>query len=116
MSVTYTAVLEVSEDSVRFSSAVAGRASAAGYPRGRRALGTYRQAVLGWFLEDARIMALTRDNAIAVSTAYRGRSVVGQPGQQRTVVRRIWRREVAGHLDHVTPAGCAVRPWLHLEG
>jgi hypothetical protein len=73
MSVTYTAVLEFSEDSVLFLSALL-RAERVrrGTRRGRRALGTYKQAVLvlRWFLDDARIRALARDNAIAVSTAY----------------------------------------------
>ena len=43
-----------------------------GTRKGTRVLGTYKQAVpvLRWFLEDARMSALARDNAIAVSTAY----------------------------------------------
>jgi hypothetical protein len=37
-----------------------------------RALGTYQQAVLvlRWFLDDTRMSALARDNAISLSTAY----------------------------------------------
>lgn len=37
-----------------------------------RALGTYKQAVLvlRWFLDDTRMAALARDNAISLSTAY----------------------------------------------
>lgn len=73
MSVTYTAVLEVSEGSVLFLSGLLhAERLRRGTRKGRRALGTYRQAVLvlRWFLEDARMSALARDNAIAVSTAY----------------------------------------------
>ena len=73
MSVTYTAVLEFSEDSVLFLSALLhAERVRRGTRKGRRALSTYKQAVLvlRWFLEDARVRALARDNAIAVSTAY----------------------------------------------
>ncbi len=73
MSVTYTAVLEVSEDSVLFLSALLhAERRRRGTRKGRRALGTYKQAVLvlRWSLNDTRMSALARDNAIAVSTAY----------------------------------------------
>lgn len=73
MSVTYAAVLEASEDSVLFlSELLRGERQRRGTRRGRRAMGTYRQAVLmlRWFLDDTRMSALARDNAIAVSTAY----------------------------------------------
>ncbi|MFC0105690.1 HARBI1 family protein [Kibdelosporangium aridum] len=73
MGVAYAAVLEVSEDSVLFLSGLLHvERLRRGTRKGRRALGTYRQAVLvlRWFLEDTRMSALARDNAIAVSTAY----------------------------------------------
>jgi hypothetical protein len=72
MSVTYAAVLEVSEDSVLFLSALHGERERWDTRKGTRALGTYKQAVLvlRWFLDDTRMSALARDNAIAVSTAY----------------------------------------------
>lgn len=72
MSVAYTAVLEVSEDSVLFLSGLPhAERVRRGTRKGRRALGTYRQAVLvlRWFLDDTRMSALARDNAIAVSAA-----------------------------------------------
>ncbi|MGH3921815.1 MAG: HARBI1 family protein [Pseudonocardiaceae bacterium] len=73
MSVTYTAVLDVSEDSAGFLSALlhAERARR-GTRKGTRALGTYQQAVLvlRWFLDDARMSGLARDNGIGLSTAY----------------------------------------------
>lgn len=69
----YTAVLEVSEDSVLFLSALLhAERVRRGTRTGTRASGTYQQAVLvlRWFLDDTRMFALARDNAIAVSTAY----------------------------------------------
>ena len=73
MSVTYTAVLEVSEDSVLLlSELLHAERRRRDTRKGRRALGTYKQAVLvlRWLLNDTRVSALARDNAIAVSTAY----------------------------------------------
>lgn len=73
MSVTYAAVLEVSEDSVLFVSGLLhDERLRRGTRKGTRALGTYKQAVLvlRWFLDDTRMSALARDNGIALSTAY----------------------------------------------
>ena len=73
MSVTYTAVLDVSEDSVLFLS---GLLHAERVRRGTRtdtrALSTYKQAVLAlrWLFDDTRMSQLARDNGIGVSTAY----------------------------------------------
>ena len=73
MSVTYTAVLDVSEDSVLF---VSGLLHAERVRRGTRknsrALSTYRQAVLAlrWLFDDTRMSQLARDNDIGLSTAY----------------------------------------------
>ena len=43
-----------------------------GTRKGRRALGTFKQAVLvlRWFLDDTRMRSLARDNKISLSTAY----------------------------------------------
>ena len=73
MSVTYEAILDVSEDSVLFLSGLLdAERKRRGTRQGTRALGTYKQAVLvlRWFLDDARMSCLARDNAIASSTAY----------------------------------------------
>ncbi|XVS61334.1 transposase family protein [Actinosynnema sp. CA-299493] len=73
MSVTYTAVLDVSEDTVLFLSALLhAERERRGTRKGMRALGTYKQAVLvlRWFLDDTRMSALARDNDISVSTVY----------------------------------------------
>jgi hypothetical protein len=73
MSVSYEAVLDVSQDSVLFLSGLLHQEQARrGTRAGTRALGTYKQAVLvlRWFFDDTRMVALARDNAIATSTAY----------------------------------------------
>ena len=73
MSVTYTAVLDASEDSVLFLSALLhAERLRRGTRKGTRALSTYKQAVLvlRWFLDDARMSALAKDNGIALTTAY----------------------------------------------
>lgn len=73
MSITYEAVLDVSESTVQFLAGLlhAERARR-GTRKNTRALGEYKQAVLvlRWFLDDARMVDLARDNRIAVSTAY----------------------------------------------
>ena len=74
MSVTYTAVLPLAEQTVHF---VSGLLAAERQRRGtrgrRRALGCYRQAVLvlRWFLDGTRLVQLAADNAIGASTAFR---------------------------------------------
>jgi hypothetical protein len=73
MSVSYTAVLDVSPDSVLFLSGLLdAERTRRGTRKDTRALSTYKQAVLvlRWFLEDTRMSALARDNAISASTAY----------------------------------------------
>ena len=64
MSVTYTAVLDVSEDSVLFLSALLhAERIRRGTRTDTRALGTYKQAVLAlrWLIDDTRISQLARD-------------------------------------------------------
>ena len=73
MSVTYTAVLDVSEDSVLFLSGLLhAERIRRGTSEDTRALSTYKQAVLAlrWLFDDTRISQLARDNGIGVSTAY----------------------------------------------
>lgn len=73
MSVTYTAVLDVSEDSVLFLSGLLhAERMRLGTRTGTRALSTYKQAVLvlRWLFDDTRMSQLARDNNIGVSTAY----------------------------------------------
>jgi hypothetical protein len=72
--VTYTAVLSIGERTVLF---VTGLLAAERRPRGsrprRRALGSYRQAVLvlRWFLDGTQLAQLAADNQIARSTGLR---------------------------------------------
>ena len=74
MSVTYTAVLPVDEETVLYVSALlAAEQRRRGTRAKRRALGCYRQAVLilRWFLDGTRLAQLAVDNGIGRSTAYR---------------------------------------------
>jgi hypothetical protein len=71
--VTYTAVLDVRQDTVYFLARLLMlRRFKLGTRRGRRALGCYRQAVLviRWFLDGTRVAQLAADNRIGKSTAY----------------------------------------------
>jgi hypothetical protein len=77
VSVTYTAVLDVSEDSVLFLSGLlhaerVRRGTRTDTRTDTRALRTYRQAVLAlrWLFDDTRMTQLARDNNIGRSTAY----------------------------------------------
>src|SRR5450631_3692118 len=73
MSASSTAVLDVSEDSVLFLSGLGDAERARrGTRKDTRALSTDKQAalVLRWFLEDTRMSALARDNAISSATAH----------------------------------------------
>lgn len=109
MSVTYTAVLEVSEDSVLFLSALL-RAERLrrGTRKGTRALGTCKQTVLVLrrFLADARMSALARDNAIAVSTAYeyRDEGVAVLAARRPCLYGALLAAKAAGH-SHVIVDG-----------
>jgi hypothetical protein len=112
MSVTYTAVLEISEDSVLFLSALL-RAERLrrGTRKGTRVLGTYKQAVLvlRWFLEDARMSALARDNAIAVSTAYeyRDEGIAVLAAGRPSLYGALLAAKAAGH-SHVIVDGTLI--------
>jgi hypothetical protein len=73
MSVTYTAVLKVSEDSVRFLADLLEQERVRrGTRTASRALTCRQQAmlVLRWLFDDARMEQLARDNGIGLSTAY----------------------------------------------
>ena len=113
MSVTYTAVLPVAEDTVLFVSRLLAAERRRRGTRGRRrALGCYRQAVLvlRWFLDDTRLAQLAADNAIGRSTAYRylheGIDVLAAaaPGLRGALLAA----RAAGHA-HVTVDGTLIR-------
>jgi len=113
MSVTYSAVLPVPEETVLF---VSRRLAAERRRRGtrgrRRALGCYRQAVLllRWFADGTRLAQLAVDNRIGRSTAYRylheGIDVLAAaaPGLRGALLAA----RAAGH-PHVTVDGTLVR-------
>jgi hypothetical protein len=111
--VTYTAVLPVDEDTVRFVSALlaADRRRRRTRPN-RRALGCYRQAVLvlRWFLDGTRLVQLAADNDIGRSTTYRylheGIDVLADraPGLRGALLAA----RAAGH-SHVTVDGTLIR-------
>lgn len=113
MSVAYTAVLEVSEDSVLFlSSLLHAERRRRGTRKGRRVLGTYKQAVLvlRWFLEDTRMSALARDNGIALSTAYdyRDEGVMVLAARKPSVRGALLAAKAAGY-SHVITDGTLIR-------
>jgi hypothetical protein len=112
VSVTYEAVLEVSEDSVGF---VAGLLDAERVRRGTRAntraLGTREQAVLvlRWFLDDTRMSALARDNAVSSSTAYdyRDEAIAVLAAQRPSLHGALLAAKTAGHT-HVIVDGTLI--------
>jgi hypothetical protein len=113
MSVAYTAVLEVSEDSVLFLSALLhAERVCRGTRKGRRAVGTYKQAVLvlRWFLDDTRMSALARDNAIAVSTAYdyRDEGIAVLAARRPSLHGALLAAKAAGH-SHLIVDGTLIR-------
>lgn len=113
MSVTYTAVLDVSEDSVRFLSGLLDAERARrGTRAGTRVLTTREQAimVLRWLFDDTRMRQLARDNRIGLSTAYDYREeAVGLLAAQRPSLRgALLAAKAAGHT-HVILDGTLIR-------
>ena len=112
MSVTYTAVLNVSEDSVLFLSGLlhAERARR-GTRKDTRALSTYRQAVLAlrWLFDDTRMTQLARDNGIGVSTAYayRDEAVAVLAAGKPSLRGALLAAKAAGH-SHVIVDGTLI--------
>lgn len=112
MSVAYTAVLDVSEDSVLLLSALLhAERSRRGTRRGRRALGTYKQAVLvlRWFLDDTRMSSLARDNGIAAATAYdyRDEGIAVLAARKPSLRGALLAAKAAGH-SHVIVDGTLI--------
>ena len=111
--VSYTAVLPVRESTVLFVSGLLAAERRRRGTRGRRrALGSYRQAVLvlRWFCDGTRLVPLAADNRIGSSTAYRylheGIDVLAAaaPGLRGALLAA----RAAGH-SHVTVDGTLVR-------
>lgn len=73
-SVTYSAVLDVRQETVGFlSELLEAERARRGTRAGRRSLGCWKQPmlILRWFLDATRMRRLAADNAISVTTAYR---------------------------------------------
>ena len=112
MSVTYEAVLDVSEDGVAF---VAGLLDAERVRRGTRtdtrSLDTRAQAVLvlRWFLDDTRMSALAIDNAISCSTAYayRDEGISVLAARRPSLHGALLAAKIAGH-SHVIVDGTLI--------
>jgi hypothetical protein len=112
VSVTYTAVLDVSEDTVLFLSGLLhAERLRRGTRKGRRKLGTYEQAVLvlRWFLDDTRMSALARDNGIGESTAYdyRDEGIAVLAARKPSLHGALLAAKTAGH-SHVIVDGTLI--------
>jgi DDE superfamily endonuclease len=112
VSVTYEAVLDTSEDSVRYlSELLDAERVRRGTRANTRALGTRAQAVLvlRWFLDDTRMDALARDNDISDSTAYayRDEGIAVLAAQRPSLHGALLAAKIAGHT-HVIVDGTLI--------
>jgi hypothetical protein len=112
VSVTYTAVLDVSEDSVLFLSGLLhAERMCRGTRKDTRALGTYQQAVLAlrWLFDDTRMTQLARDNGISVSTAYdyRDEAITVLAARKPSLRGALLAAKAAGHT-HVILDGSVI--------
>jgi hypothetical protein len=112
MSVTYEAVLDVSEDSVLFLSGLLhAERVRRGTRKDTRALGTYKQAVmvLRWFFDDTRMTQLARDNGIGKSTAYqyRDEGIAVLAARKPSLLGALLAAKAAGHT-HVIVDGTLI--------
>jgi DDE superfamily endonuclease len=112
VSVTYTAVLDVSEDSVRFLSGLLDAERARrGTRANSRALTTEQQAVLAlrWMFDDTRMTQLARDHGIGLSTAYDYRDeAIGVLADRKPSLRgALLAAKAAGHT-HVILDGTLI--------
>lgn len=112
MSVTYEAVLDVSEDSVVFLSGLLhAERVRRGTRKGTRALSTYKQAVfvLRWFLDDTRMSQLAKDNGISASTAYdyRDEGIAVLAARKPSLHGALLAAKAAGHT-HVIVDGTLI--------
>jgi hypothetical protein len=112
MSVTYTASLPISEDTVLFVSALLhAERRRLGTRAGTRSLGCYRQAilVLRWLLDGTRIIQLAIDNQVSRSTGYaylhEGLTVIA--GQAPGLSSALLAAKIAGYA-HVNIDGTLI--------
>jgi hypothetical protein len=112
VSVTYTAVLDVSEDSVLYLSGLLhAERVRLGTRKGTRVLSTYRQAVLAlrWLFDDTRMSQLARDNDISVSTVYdyRDEAITVLADRKPSLHGALLAAKAAGH-SHVLLDGTLI--------
>ena len=112
MSITYEAVLDVSERTAQFLSQLLHEERVRrGTRKGTRALGTYKQAVLvlRWFLDDTRVSALATDNGISRSTAYdyRDEAIAVLAVRKPSLHNALLAAKAAGHT-HVIVDGTLI--------
>jgi hypothetical protein len=112
VSVTYTAVLDVSEDSVASRSALLDAERVRrGTREGTRSLTTRQQAVLvlRWLFDDTRMTQLARGNAISLSTAYayRDEAITVLATRKPSLRGALLAAKVAGHT-HVILDGTLI--------
>ena len=112
MSITYEAVLDVSERTAQFLSKLLHEERVRrGTRKGTRALGTYKQAVLvlRWFLDDTRVSALATDNGISRSTAYdyRDEAIAVLAVRKPSLHNALLAAKAAGHT-HVIVDGTLI--------
>lgn len=113
MSITYQAVLDVSERSAQFlSELLHAERIRRGTRKNTRALSTYKQAVLvlRWFLDDTRMSALARDNGISQSTAYdyRDEAIAVLAARKPSLHNALLAAKAAGHT-HVIIDGTLIQ-------
>jgi hypothetical protein len=112
VSVTYTAVLDVSEDSVLYLSGLLhAERVRLGTRKGTRVLSTYKQAVLAlrWLFDDTRMSQLARDNDISVSTVYdyRDEAITVLAARKPSLHGALLAAKAAGH-SHVLLDGTLI--------
>jgi hypothetical protein len=112
MSITYEAVLDVSERSARFLSKLLHEERVRrGTRKDTRSLSTYKQAVLvlRWFLDDTRMSALATDNEISRSTAYdyRDEGIAVLAARKPSLRNALLAAKAAGHT-HVIVDGTLI--------
>lgn len=121
MSVSYEAVLDVSEGSVLFLSGLLRQEQVRrGTRAGTRSLGTYKQAVLvlRWFFDDTRMVALARDNAISVSTAYtyRNEGIKVLAERRPSLHGALLAAKLAGHTHVIVDGTLIETDRIHTPG
>ena len=121
MSISYEAVLDVSEHSVLFlSQLLHAERVRRGTRQGTRALGTFKQAVLilRWFLDDTRMTDLARDNGISLSTAYdyRDEGIAVLAARKPSLHNALLTAKAAGHTHVIVDGTLIQTDRIHTPG